>query len=170
MIRKLKTFYIRRNRVFLILLTILFCFCSCFISCWYSDDEDDESEDRFIIISYNGPCEGYYMLDNGDIKSFIVNTPVSSGSSYYEYTKSLSNPGYISIHIDFSSEDTYTVEDSSTPATYNTSSVSVYIYSDNEIAESDTFSRVYSDSDETIYTITGDISYDYDSDDDSDDD
>lgn len=158
----------RINRISIFLPGILLCISLCFISCWYDDDTDDESADRFVIISYNGPCEGYYMLDNGDIKSFTVNTPMSSGSSYYKYTKNLSGPDYISIHIDFSSEDTYTIEGGSTPATYKTSSVSVYIYASDEIAASDTFSRVYSDTDETVFTITGDLSYDYSSDDDSD--
>ena len=123
-----------RNNIFISLIIILY---SLIISGCYDGDVD--SVYSFEVISSDDGFVGYYILDTGSAKEFS-SSPLDSSSIYYSYDKDLSSPESILISV--------------TGSSTTTSSISIYIYDNNELADSVTISQ--SDSD---VKISGSLSY-----------
>lgn len=110
-----------------------------------------ESTTKFVILSHSGTCSGYYTTDSNDPIFFDVTALADGSTSYYSCTQDLDSPSSVTIHID-SSDST-------------TTSVTIYIYSDDTVVAKETFSPTtsykYDSSGNLVYTsvITGDLSY-----------
>lgn len=117
-----------------------------FIQC----NSTTSSSYKFVVLSHSGKASGYYIVDQDDPVFFAVNTYQDGSTSYYKFSQDLDSPSSVTIHVD---------SDEST-----TSSIIVYIYSNDAIVQKATYSPTSTTSNgTTTYSIVGDLSYTFSS-------
>lgn len=143
----------------LMAMSILLCFM--FLSC----ESEDDTSNRFVVVSSGSSCDGYYIVDGDDPVSFSVNKTTAGSTYYYSLSQSLDSPTSLTVHVNAFGEDV--------------TNIVIYIYEDDELKEQETFTStqitttsldasgnyIYNYS----YLITGDIDYSFGTEADTDD-
>lgn len=126
------------------ILVFLFIFSSVLFITACEDEAEADSTYSFEVISSYGNVVGYYKIDSGAAVEF---SGAAMGESvvYYSFNKNLDSPTSILI---------------SATGAANATSVSIYVYDNDELADSVTVSQVT-----TSVPVTATLSYTFESDD-----
>jgi len=116
----MKNFY---KYLIIILLSLFLPLAGC------DDDSDDNKKYNFKIMASNGNATGYYSLNGDEFKYF--ETEYSENSTFYSYEKDISSLKTIMIYTEGVGTET--------------SSISIYLYEDDELLDSVSASQTDSD-------------------------
>ena len=101
-------------------------------------------------MSAGAPCTGYYSVNGEKFKAFDVSTLMEGSSYYYDYEKELESPSTVLIHVN-------------SIASNVASSITVYVYVNDDLVENQTFTPVSSTTTtETVWSISGEVKHSFD--------
>ena len=112
--------------------------------CVLDDDEEISDAYNFKVMASDGSFTGYYSVDGGAFHFFTITDHVPDNENFYSYEKNLDSPDSVLIYAT-GTDDTAT-------------SISIYIYQNDELVDSVTVSQT-TDSNGNPLKVVASISY-----------